>query len=118
MKALDTCLDTLGKLFLSPMEVLLFLIFLTSIWLIWKAQKVASEVKLQDLILGPDNKASWSKIAAIIGFVIGSWVVVYLTLHDKLTEMYFLFYFAICVGSPVAFAIVNRVNDRDKPEGQ
>lgn len=99
----------------APMEVILFSIVGITIWLLYKAQKIFQEVELIDLILGADGKASWSKIAAIQGFVIGSWVIIYLTIHDKLTEMYFLFYFAICVGSPVAFAIVNRGKHDEQP---
>src|ERR1700742_3212483 len=91
----------------ATLDVILFLIVALAIWLLWKAQKLFREVELVDLILGEDRKASWSKIAAIQGFVIGSWAFIYLTLHDKLTEMYFLIYFAVCVGSPIAFGIIN-----------
>jgi len=100
------------------MAFLIFLIVIAAIWLLWKVQKVAKEVELKDLILGPDRKASWSKIAAIIGFVIGSWVIIYLTLHGNLTEMYFLSYFAVCVGSPVAFAIVDRGKSHEPQPGE
>lgn len=102
----------------ATMEVLLFIVLVVTFWLLWKAQKFAKEVELVDLILGEDRKASWSKMAAIIGFVIGSWVIIYLTVHDKLTEMYFLSYFAVCVGSPVAFAMVNRGNRHDDQTGE
>jgi ABC-type Mn2+/Zn2+ transport system permease subunit len=99
------------------MSIFIFVALAFTLWLLWKAQRIAREVQLTDLILGPDRKASWSKMAAIIGFVIGSWVIIYLTLHDKLTEMYFLSYFAVCVGSPVAFAMVNRGKNRDDQAG-
>jgi hypothetical protein len=100
---------------INPMATFLVIGLVLTLWILWRVQRSTKNIDFVDWWIGPDGKASWSKAAAMGGFCIGSWIVIYLTLHDKMTEMFFLFYFAICVGSPVAFAIVNSRTPQKEP---
>lgn len=99
----------------DPLSALLFIGAFWMLWILWRIQRSPKyhQVDLVDLIIGPDGKASWSKMAGIGGYMIGSWIVVYQTLHDKLSDFLFLSYFAVCIGSPVAFAVIGKRNTVD-----
>lgn len=110
-------LDCIAGVTINPMGALLLIGTLFAIWVLWRLQRSVkrSDIDLGDLIVGPDGKASWSKIAGIGGFMLGSWIMVYLTLHDRMTEWMFLIYYAICVGSPIAFAIIGQRSGNTPP---
>lgn len=51
-----------------------------------------SAINLEDLLLGDDGRLSKAAIVMLGSFALTSWVIVYLTLSDKLTEGYFAAY--------------------------
>lgn len=80
---------------------------LLAAWILWRLQKSSKQIDFMDLLVTGDGKASWSKMTAIFGFLVGTWVVVVKTLAGTLTDEMFLIYYAICIGSPVAFGIIS-----------
>lgn len=104
-----TIIDCLYGRF-DPMTGLLLIAVLWFLWICWKVQRSPryKNVDFVDLILGADGKVSWSKMAGIGGYFIGTWIVVHEELSGKLSDAMFLSYFAVCIGSPVAFGIINR----------
>lgn len=103
-------LDCIAGVTNNWMPVFLAVGVLVSLWMLWRVQRAVNGVDFKWLILGPDGKPMWSKMAAIAGFMVGSWVMVYVTIAGKVPEglvLLFLCYFAICIGSPMAFAIIN-----------
>jgi len=108
-----TIIDCLYGRF-DPLSFVLFFGTLMLLYILWRVQKSVNQVDFVDLVLGADGKASWSKMTGIGGFFIGTWIVTYETLHDKLSDFMFLSYFAVCVGSPVAFGIINRGQGREQ----
>lgn len=61
----------------------------------------ASKISLDDLLLGDDGKVSKAAIVLLGAFVMTTWVVIYLTLQDKLTEGYFGGYIAAWVAPTI-----------------
>lgn len=61
---------------------------------------------LKDLVSTPDGKVSHSKLWSNLGFVVASFIVVYLTIVDKLTIEYFLVYIASTVSNSTASKII------------
>jgi len=95
---------------LSFMEMALFASAIVLIWVLWRIQRSPKSIDFVDLMIGPDGKASWSKMTGIGGFMVGTWVMIFDTLNARVPEgqvLLFLCYMAICVGSPVAFAVIN-----------
>lgn len=93
---------------------LLFAILLAGVVFIisvlYKVNKAANEAHLVDIILGEDRKASWSKMAAIGGFMIVGFILIWCTVVQHVPEgmpWMILIFLAACVGSPIAFAIIN-----------
>jgi hypothetical protein len=103
----DGLLHCLDGIHIEWMHVILLTAFVLVIWVLWKVQRGFNSVDLRDLILGEDGKASWSKMSAMGGWCVGTWIVVYLTMHDKMTLPFYLVYFCVVIGSPMAFAIIN-----------
>jgi len=92
------------------MHIALAMGVITTMWTLWRIQRATNGVDFKYVILGPDGRPMWSKMAAIAGFVVGSWVLIYVTIAGKVPDgltLLFLCYFAICIGSPMAFAIIN-----------
>lgn len=77
------------------------------LWVLWRLQRSDKKIDFMDLLIGLDGKASWSKMCAIAGFFVGTWVVVVKTLAGTFTSEDFLIYFAVCIGSPVAFGVIS-----------
>ena len=109
-------IECLTAIKINWMMIALVIGVLLMLWVMWRVERATNGVNFSDVIIGPDGKASWSKMAAIGGFFIGSWIMVYLTMSGKLTEFFFLIYYAICIGSPVAFAIIGRRGPPDPPQ--
>jgi hypothetical protein len=104
---------------LDWMSVSLALFVLWAIYILWRVQRTTNHVDFRDWWVGKDGKAEWSKAAAILGFAIVSWVVVYVTVHEKVPDglaWILLIYLAACVGSPVAFAIINLRQGNPMPQ--
>lgn len=99
----------------SFMEAALILSAIVVLWILWRVQRSPKSIDFVDLMIGPDGKASWSKMTGIGGYAVGTWIIIYLTIHNLMTEWYFVIYYAICVGSPVAFAIINSRNPAIAP---
>lgn len=61
---------------------------------------------LKALVSTADGKVSHSKLWSNLGFVVASFIVVYLTVVDKLTTEYFLIYLASTVSNSTASKII------------
>lgn len=101
---------------------LFFGIFLVlgGVWLIYLVYRFhtspTTKFDVEDLVLGPDDKASITKFAQLGAFFLSSWGFVYLTMDDKLTEWYYLTYMGVWGGSALANKwIVNKSEESKKP---
>jgi|SRR6185369_1020531 len=111
---LQQCLDGL-----HPMTIFMAISLVVGVVLIlpilWRVQRAKNQLDLADWLRGADGKASWSKAAAIGGFMIGSWCLIMITLAGKVPEGYmllFLVYFAIVIGNPAAIELVKQRDSR------
>ena len=73
-----------------------------------RSRSGASAINLDDLLLGEDGKVSKAAAVMMGSFAGTTWVIVYLTLCDKLTEGYFAAYLAAWVAPSVTKLIVNK----------
>jgi hypothetical protein len=73
-----------------------------------RSRSGASAINLDDLLLGEDGKVSKAAAVMMGSFAGTTWVIVYLTLCDKLTEGYFAAYLAAWVAPTVTKLIVNK----------
>lgn len=67
-----------------------------------------SKIVLEDLLLGDDGKISRVALAFWICCLVSNWLMVYLTMRDKMTEGYFGLYLAAWVGPIIAKLIFNQ----------
>lgn len=79
---------------------LLYAVMLAS--LIYRHRMGDSPINLDDLLLGEDGKTSKSATILFGAFGLSSWVVAYLVLTDKLTEVVFAGYLAAWVTPTIA----------------
>jgi hypothetical protein len=78
----------------------------------WRIQHAVNDLDFADWFRGANGKASWKEAQGIGGFMVGTWCVIYITLVGKVPEGYalvFLIYLAVCIGSPTAIQIINRL---------
>lgn len=93
---------------LTISDVLLGLVGIAGLVVLYRLNKATSPFKAEDLLLGPDGRASWSKITAIGAFVVAVWVMVALTNQGHMTEWIFAFFITVYSGVPVAFALIQQ----------
>lgn len=88
---------------------LLALIVVALGWGLMRRNKlVSSAIDLDDLLLGEDGKLSKAAAVMMGAFVLTSWIMIKLTLTDKLTEGYFMAFLGAWVAPTVTRLIVNR----------
>ena len=86
------------------MILVLALAVLMIMWALERRNKsAASRISLDDLLIGDDGKMSKASAVMFGSFALTTWVVVYLTINDKLTE----FIFGAYVAAWVAPAVTN-----------
>jgi len=104
-----------GTAFMA-LSLLMGVVFI--LWILFRVQRETSDLDFSDWLRGTDRKASWSKAAAIGGFVVGSWCLIMITLAGKVPDGYwllFLTYFAIVIGNPAAIELVKQRDPRPPP---
>jgi hypothetical protein len=85
------------------------------LYILFRVQRETNQLDFSDWLRGTDGKASWSKAAAIGGFMVGSWCLITITLAGKVPDGYwllFLTYFAIVIGNPAAIELVKQRDPR------
>lgn len=91
------------------MILVLALAVLTIMWVLERRNKsVASRISLDDLLIGDDGKMSKPAAVMFGSFALTTWVIVYLTINDKLTEVIFTAYVAAWVIPSVANIVKGR----------
>lgn len=93
---------------LTISDVLLGCAGIAGLVVLWRLNRADSPFRAEDLLLGPDGRASWSKITAIGAFVVSVWVMVALTNRGQMTEWIFAFFVTVYSGVPVAFALIQQ----------
>lgn len=89
----------------------LYILFLSvvvlsaAIFLFRRSKDEKSSIFLDDLLLGEDNRISKTAVAYFVSLGLTTWVIVYLTTIDKLTEGYFGLYMTGWV-TPLVMKIV------------
>jgi len=80
------------------MAALLGVLILCGAWVLHRRSlNHNSKIVLDDLLLGDDGKMSKSAAVMFGSFVLTSWVIVFLTMTDKLDSVYFAAYIAAWV---------------------
>lgn len=84
------------------MILVLALAVLLIMWALERRNKNAhSNISLDDLLIGDDGKMSKAAAVMFGSFALTTWVVVYLTINDKLTDLIFGAYLAAWVAPSV-----------------
>lgn len=82
------------------LQVLLFLgglLVLKSLWNLQRNREI--QIDFVDLLIGPDGKASGSKMMQLGAFAISTWAFVYLVIKNNLSEWYYTTYMLSWSGS-------------------
>jgi hypothetical protein len=87
---------------------LVAILILITVALIKRSRLITSRLDLDDLLIGEDGKLSKAAAVMMGAFALTSWVIIYMTLNDKLTEGYFLAYIGVWATPTVTKLIVNR----------
>lgn len=78
----------------DPLKIVFFMIALAFIVLFWLGHR-KGKLDWTDLITGKGtNKVALTKLLQLIGGISGTWIVIYQTMHDKLSSDIFLTYLA------------------------
>jgi hypothetical protein len=72
------------------------------ITLVRSDRNTRSAIDLEDLLLGPDGKLSKAAAVLLGSFLMTTWVIVWLTYTNRLTEGYFTAYLAAWVAPTIA----------------
>lgn len=92
----------------SLRDLALILFAMVALWGLIRLHGRPNAFRIEDLLIGPDGRASWSKITAIGAFVVSVWVMVALTNQGRMTEWIFAFFVTVYSGVPVAFALIQQ----------
>jgi hypothetical protein len=76
--------------------------------LIKRDRSIASHINLEDLLLGEDGKLSKAAAVMMGAFAMTTWLMVYLTLGNKMTEGYLAIYVGAWIAPTVARLIVGK----------
>lgn len=86
----------------TGMILILALVVLLIAWAIERRSRSdKSLISLDDLLIGDDGKMSKPAAVMFGSFALTTWVIVYLTINDKLTETFFGAYLAAWVAPAV-----------------
>lgn len=77
------------------------------ITLIRRDRSAASQINLEDLLLGDDGKLSKAAAVMMGAFTMTTWLMIYLTLNGKMSEGYLSIYVAAWITPTVVRLIVN-----------
>lgn len=87
----------------------------------WRVQRAANGLDFADWFRGSNGKASWKEAQGMGGFLVGTWCLIYITWVGHVPEgfaLVFLIYLAVCIGSPTAIQIINRLFPGGGPQIQ
>jgi hypothetical protein len=82
---------------------------LVAVWTLIRLQRRG--VELVDVILDEKGTASWTRICAVGGFLISTWVVAHQELTGRLTDAVFGLYLGTFVGGAVIYQFRPKVAD-------
>lgn len=75
----------------------------------WRmSRSIAWRFSFEDLLLGPDDRASLSKIGQATALIVSTWGFVFLTMAGKMTEWYFGVYMAAWAGAGLMNKWINQ----------
>ena len=84
------------------LQALLCIGGLIILWMLWRIQVGKNRIDFRDILLGPDGKASGSKIMQLGAFAVSTWGFIFIIIHNALTEYYFTAYMIAWSGSQIA----------------
>ena len=87
---------------IAALAALLMVLFYIVRSLVVRDRSNASKINLDDLLIGDDGKVSKGAAVMLGSFAVTSWMMVFLTLNDKVTEGYFASYLGVWVIPVVA----------------
>lgn len=87
--------------FSAPILVLAVLVMSIMTSLVHKSRSWTSKVRIDDLLLGEDEKISRAACVLLGSFLLTSWGMVFMWLNEKMTEGYFAAYLAAWVAPAV-----------------
>lgn len=97
---MDFISAVLSALHLNPHLIVFGVCSFAFCWILYKAHTNPNDFDLKDMIRNTrTHKADLFKFAQLISLFTSTWIVVYLTSHDKLTEFAFGLYMAAWAGS-------------------
>ena len=78
---------------IDKMPILLFLALIAGAWMLYKAHKAPNTFDIKNLITDPTTeKVSLNKFGQFIALFVTSWIMIDLTIHDKLSESFLMIY--------------------------
>lgn len=107
-----------GELVKSGLVIVLTvgLLFLARL-LMRHSRDADSKFYLGDLLLGADGRASKAAMVLWGSFILSSWVIAYLTLRNRLTDVFFLSYLGAWVAPQLA-GVLKGKTEPPKGEGE
>lgn len=103
----------------NSMDLVLIIMVLASIVILLKIQKTKDNYDLRSVISGDNGQPSIHKIGQLVALMLSTWMLVYLALHNQMTEGYFGTYMGIWAAAQAADKWLGRAVDKsaeDNPQ--
>lgn len=94
---------------LDWLQVLLVLGGFSCLLLLFGLQR-AGKLKLEDLVIGEDGRASLAKFSQLGAFMVSTWGFIWMVIHDKLTEWYYFSYMLAWCGTALTSKYLANTN--------
>jgi hypothetical protein len=108
-------LPDLRYLAANGMDLVLMVMVAASVAILLKIQRTKDDYDLRSVISDENGQPSIHKIGQLIALMLSTWMLVYLALHNQMTEGYFGTYMGIWAAAQAADRWLGRGGD--KPEG-
>lgn len=111
-------ITTVKFLEVNSMSIALMLIAALALSILWIVQKRRDNFDLRWIIADEQTKQpSIHKVGQLTALIMSTWLLVYLTLHDKMDGTYFTTYMAIWAGAQVANKYLStKDKEAEKPD--
>jgi hypothetical protein len=100
----------------NSMDLVLIVMVLASIVILLKIQKTKDNYDLRSVISGDNGQPSIHKIGQLVALMLSTWMLVYLAIHNQMTEGYFGTYMGIWAAAQAADKWLGRAVDKSAAE--
>lgn len=101
----------------NSMDLVLMIMVAASFVILVKLQKTKDNFDLRSVISDSTGQPSVHKIGQLVALMLSTWMLVYLALHNQMTEGYFGTYMGVWAAAQAADKWLGRDKNRDGRDG-